>query len=234
MPTTTNFGWTTPADTDLVKDGASAIRTLGNGVDTSLVDLKGGTTGQILSKASGTDLDYTWVTPNVGDITEVQAGTGISVASGTGPIPVVATKFHGVSVYNSTGATISNATLTILNFDSEWFDTDAFHSTVSNTSRLTVPSGFGGYYRVEAKLFFASNGTGSRIARILKNGTLVDASYFEHGAYSNGKNILHPYVILNLAATDYVQVEVYQDSGGNLATENSLYSAFNMEYLGAA
>jgi hypothetical protein len=61
MPTTTNFGWTTPADTDLVKDGASAIRTLGNGIDTSLVDLKGGTTGQVLSKASNTDMDFTWV-----------------------------------------------------------------------------------------------------------------------------------------------------------------------------
>jgi len=62
MPTTSNFGWTTPADTDLVKDGAAAIRTLGNGVDTSFVDLKGGTTGQVLSKTSNTDLDFTWVT----------------------------------------------------------------------------------------------------------------------------------------------------------------------------
>lgn len=61
MPSTTNFGWTTPADTDLVKDGASAIRTLGNGIDTSFVDLKGGTTGQVLSKNSNTDLDFTWV-----------------------------------------------------------------------------------------------------------------------------------------------------------------------------
>jgi len=89
MPTTSNFGWTTPADTDLVKDGAAAIRTLGNGIDTSFLDLKGGTTGQVLSKNSNTDLDYTWITPNVGDITEVQAGTGISISSGTGPIPVV-------------------------------------------------------------------------------------------------------------------------------------------------
>jgi len=89
MPTTSNFGWTTPADTDLVKDGAAAIRTLGNGIDTSLLDLKGGTSGQVLSKNSNTDLDYTWVTPNVGDITEVQAGVGISVASGTGPIPII-------------------------------------------------------------------------------------------------------------------------------------------------
>jgi hypothetical protein len=62
MPTTTNFGWTTPADTDLVKDGAAAIRTLGNGIDTSMAELKGGTTGQVLSKTSNTDMDFTWVT----------------------------------------------------------------------------------------------------------------------------------------------------------------------------
>lgn len=61
MATTTNFGWETPDDTDLVKDGALAMRTLGNAIDTSLVDLKGGTTGQVLSKNSNTDMDFTWV-----------------------------------------------------------------------------------------------------------------------------------------------------------------------------
>lgn len=60
MATTTNFGWETPDDTDLVKDGALAIRTLGSAIDTSLVDLKGGTTGQVLAKASNTDMDFTW------------------------------------------------------------------------------------------------------------------------------------------------------------------------------
>lgn len=63
MPTTTNFGWTTPADTDLVSQGAAAMRTLGNGVDTSFVKLKGGTTGQTLVKNSDTDLDFTWSSP---------------------------------------------------------------------------------------------------------------------------------------------------------------------------
>jgi len=58
---TTNFGWTVPSDTDLVKDGAAAIRTALGGVDTSMVDLKGGTSGQVLSKASNTDMDFTWV-----------------------------------------------------------------------------------------------------------------------------------------------------------------------------
>jgi hypothetical protein len=62
MANTTNFGWETPDDTDLVKDGAAAIRTLGSAIDTSLVDLKGGTTGQVLAKASNTDMDFTWAT----------------------------------------------------------------------------------------------------------------------------------------------------------------------------
>lgn len=60
MATTTNFGWETPDDTDLVKDGAAAMRTLGGAIDTSLVDLKGGTTGQNLRKATNTDMDFTW------------------------------------------------------------------------------------------------------------------------------------------------------------------------------
>jgi hypothetical protein len=66
MATTTNFGWETPDDTDLVKDGALAMRTLGNAIDASLVDLKGGTTGQVLAKASNTDMDFTWSSDQVG------------------------------------------------------------------------------------------------------------------------------------------------------------------------
>jgi hypothetical protein len=58
--TTPNFGWPVPTSTDLVKDGATAIEALGDGIDTSLVDLKGGTTGQLLSKTSNTDMDFTW------------------------------------------------------------------------------------------------------------------------------------------------------------------------------
>lgn len=88
MANTTNFGWETPDDTDLVKDGASAIRTLGQAIDTSMADLEGGTTGQILSKASGTDMDFTWIDQNTGDITGVTAGTGISGGGTSGTVTV--------------------------------------------------------------------------------------------------------------------------------------------------
>lgn len=85
MATTTNFGWTTPDNTGYVKDGALAIRTLGNGIDTSLLDLKGGTTDQVLKKASGTDLDFVWGTvSSTPRIAQVVTATTTNVTSSTG------------------------------------------------------------------------------------------------------------------------------------------------------
>ena len=60
---TTYFGWVMPTATDLVTDLPADFAVFGQGVDTSMQDLLGGTTGQVLSKTSGTNMDFTWVTP---------------------------------------------------------------------------------------------------------------------------------------------------------------------------
>lgn len=284
MPTTSNFGWTTPADTDLVKDGAAAIRTLGNGVDTSFVDLKGGTTGQILSKASNTDLDFTWTAG--GDLTEIQAGVGISVASGTGPIPVItnsstdlittagdllygtaadtvarlgigtagqvlkvnsgatapewgaapAASFVGCKAYLGGNQSIANNTFTALTYGSESFDTDAFHSTSTNTSRFTIPSGKGGKYRFDAQVQFnsvAGAEVGLRHAVFYKNGAQVTAGFLGNTSTDESTAFNISYVV-ELVATDYVEVFVYQTQGGSVncaGGEANNYCA--VTYLGA-
>ena len=88
MATTTYFGWSTPDNTALVKDGASAIRTLGSAIDSSMQYLEGGTTGQILSKTSATDMAFTWISNDQGDITAVTtaAGSGLSGGGSSGAI----------------------------------------------------------------------------------------------------------------------------------------------------
>ena len=58
---TTPFNWQMPTSTDLVTDLPADFETFGQAVATSMADLLGGTTGQVLSKASNTDMDFTWV-----------------------------------------------------------------------------------------------------------------------------------------------------------------------------
>ena len=85
---TTPFNWQMPTASDLVTDLPADFETFGQAVATSMADLLGGTTGQVLSKASNTDMDFTWTTANPGDITAVTAGTGITGGGTSGAVTV--------------------------------------------------------------------------------------------------------------------------------------------------
>lgn len=86
--TTPNFGWPVPTSTDLVKNGATAIEALGDAIDASMSDLEGGTTGQVLTKASNTDMDFTWVTDPGGDITAVTVTSPITGGGTSGSVAI--------------------------------------------------------------------------------------------------------------------------------------------------
>jgi hypothetical protein len=77
-----------PTATDLVTDLPADFEVFGQAVATSMADLLGGTTGQVLSKTTNADMDFTWVAANPGDITAVTAGTGISGGGTSGAVTI--------------------------------------------------------------------------------------------------------------------------------------------------
>jgi hypothetical protein len=104
MATTTNYGWTTPDDTALVKDGASAIRTLGSSVDTTTKALNPSTTlGDIEYRSSTANTNTRLGIGSTGQVLTVAAGvpSWATVAGG------------GMTLINTGGTTLTGASVTI-------------------------------------------------------------------------------------------------------------------------
>lgn len=134
MATTTNFGWSTPDDTAYVKDGASAMRTLGSSIDTSMGDLLGGTAGQILAKNTSTSMDLVWIDNEVMTNSTINAPfekVNVSATAATGTINVETGSLGSVWYYTS------NATANFtLNFRTS--STIALNTTLAVGEAVTV------------------------------------------------------------------------------------------------
>lgn len=147
---------------------------------------------------------------------------------------------HGCRVYKTADQGVPNGNTDVVTWNAEDYDSDAFHDTATNNSRVTVPTGFGGFYLVTCKLTSdadAANNTGW-VARIRKNaagssagGTLLDST-FEAGSV-----VAHSVVSTwqgGLVAGDYV--EAFATSVGeqhNVLSASGAGSYLQVAYLGA-
>ena len=132
--------------------------------------------------------------------------------------PAGAASFVGVVANSNANTTLSNNTDTVLNWNTETFDTDGFHSTVTNNSRITIPSGKGGKYRIYSKVTPNTNNTsrdyGVRL-KLRKNGsTEITLSALANEQFA--ATTLQLFVLIELVATDYVEILAFQNSGGSL------------------
>lgn len=189
-----------------------------------VVDLAAGDYVEFMGAAdSGTHEVYgqtpqSWQTASM-SITKLDAG---KVGSGV-----------GAKAHNTGAQSIPSATWTAVTLASEVWDTDNFHSTASNTSRMTIPAGLGGKYRATAGTAFDAGGTGDRYIAIRVNGAVltggstvdVRAPHASLTADRSGS------LDVDVVAGDYVELYVYQDSGGALNVQRSFLSLMRIDAL---
>jgi hypothetical protein len=168
-----------------------------------------GTNGQVLTAASTTSTGLQWATP----------------ASGS--------TFVGCKLIRTTGQTIANNTATALQFDSESYDTDAFHSNVTNNSRITIPSGKAGKYLFVGNCFIDTGATSTvgRMESVLyKNGVQDNTTFIENTTSASSYETWTIHTVLDLAVGDYVQWFVKHQAGVSGTTDAM---SLCVSYLGA-
>ena len=164
--------------------------------------------------------------------------TGVSIwEKYQGAAAATTPTFVGCALNNTVAQTLTALTEIVVTFDNETIDTDGFHSTSSNTGRITIPSGKAGKYLITANILWVPSGTGARLLTLYKNGSTTAVGYYQVGGNAAGGPNLVISVVLDLAVADYVNLYAWQSSGGNLDLRGNNYVAnctvFQAQFLGA-
>ena len=127
-------------------------------------------------------------------------------------------------VYRSTNQAITDGATggwQAISFSAERYDTDGMWTALPNPTRLTVATP--GIYEISGNLRFASDGagTGIRSVRIYLNGTTSIANAKQHTPSASQTDFFNLSTQYELAANDYLELQVYQTSGGNLNVDTS-------------
>jgi len=128
-----------------------------------------------------------------------------------------------VQAYRNAGLSLSDAVFTVVDLTSEQADSDGFHSTGTNPSRLIVPTGLGGIYAFVGQMSYQNtSGAGGRQINIRKNaagsnsgGTSVAVAGVP--AMTSNNTTINACGLVPLADADYIEMFGYQSSGGALS-----------------
>lgn len=148
--------------------------------------------------------------------TALVAGSGVTITpnDGADTITVAGSALPLVWVFRSSDFSYSNNTLTTITWNAEAEDSSGFHDLVSNTDRLTVPTGQGGLYQVSFSFKLSGTSIGASAVIVQKNGgtILPDITSPVSGATAFSGSAL-----LRLAAGDYLSLQIFTNAGTSLA-----------------
>lgn len=135
-----------------------------------------------------------------------------------------AVTFSGARVYNSAGVTVANTGQTVITWDTEIYDTDAYHSTVTNTGRFTIPAD--GYYLLTCHLEFNSNSVGFRQVRIRESDNAAEVIVTTTlNAGSGTQHMQQATAVVFIGSGTEVECTGAQTSLGNLDVAGGTFSA---------
>lgn len=161
---TANFNWQMPTNTDLVSQLPADFEVFGQAVDTSMADLKGGTTGQVLSKASNTDMDFTWIAQDDMSLAiNAQTGTSYTAALTDGTNTLVTMDNASANTFNiPTDATVNFDIGTVLNIYMKGAGVTTITATTPGTTTVvssgaTIGSPFLSRYKIASAIKLAAN-----------------------------------------------------------------------------
>ncbi len=163
-----------------------------------------------------------------GDATDSNANKKDTVQGILDLVP--APTFSGCAVRLSANESIANASFVIVDWDTAIYETGGeFWDSGTNPSRLTVPTGVTKVI-LSGSIVWATNSTANRRIQLFKNASYAfDGSiYVENTATGSASETGQVFVTppLTVSATDYFEVNVFQNSGGTLAIDNANYGYF--------
>jgi hypothetical protein len=165
----------------------------------------------------------------IGSTDQVLKVSGGIPAWGAAPTP----SYVGALAYFFSSQNLTSGVAVVLTFADEAWDTNGFHSTSSNTSRMTIPSGYGGKYLVQI-VASVTTGTDTSI-RLLKNGANIssrglNSSQLQQHVNTGGNTLQHSAsFVIDVAATDYLEAAIVANATSKVCTDAS----FSISYLGA-